>query len=661
MKRFMQFCGVILLVLLTGSCSSMHRESEEPLRKTIAVAKEIGRNLVEDDGDITAVSIAIMHEGKLIYSEGFGFRDIENGLSVDTTTQFNIGSVSKNFTAAAILLLAQEGFLHLDDRVSDLLDDFRLDDASYQDITIRMLLDHTSGMAGTNLNGGFSAQKNPLYTQQTLRQLTTSHLKHDPGALSVYCNDGFTVAQALIEQVSGMSFEQFLQEKIFTPLEMTHTSVGFKTGYENIANAYAQRSFRLPLEYVNIAASGGLSSTAEDLIKYATITFDPSLLHTQSLQEFLSDQEPSAHPDLGFNRNLTFGLGWDFTSYEPYQERGLQVLGKTGGTIQYTSILLTVPETRSAVAFIASGHCNSVSTTMPILDALLTESGTIAAEEAEVLNYEEFEILDSALASYAGYYGSKEALHRIDIDLTESVMHIFSHDSTQFIHSLRAKHRENGIFAADDGSYYALRTIAGTPSVVALSSSRKSAHILMSRLDDDFTAPSHGFTSSYYLPINFTANDLVLQLFSTDIIEELPQYLLLMSNGIVPYAIKDFGRTYMVLPGLRDQNPPLLLDDRHLQIAGYICIDATKIPTIENDVKVCTTEEATSVWLKIEGIKTVKIELMQGGRIIFLDSDFEILADTLYEPQPSIEMMVNDGYIACIADTPTEFSILVSN
>ena len=117
----------------------------------------------------------------------------------------------------------------------------------------------------------------------------------------------------------------------------------------------------------------------------------------------------------------------------------------------------------------------------------------------------------------------------------------------------------------------------------------------------------------------------------------------------------------MVLPGLRDQNPPLLLDDKHLQIGGYICIDATSIPTIENNVKVYTTEDKTSVWGKIEGSMTVKVELMQGGRVILLDSEYEIIADTLYESQPSIEMMVNDGYIACIADTPTEFAISLSN
>lgn len=661
MKRVLQICGVILLVLLSVSCVSLHRESEEPFQKTIAVAQEIGRNLVEDDGDITSVTIAIMHEGALIHSEGFGLRDVEQGLLVDTTTQFNIGSVSKNFTAAAILQLAQEGFLSLDDRVSDILEDFSLDDASYQDITVRMLLDHTSGMAGTNMNGGFSAQKNPLYTQQTMHLLQSSHLKHTPGALSIYCNDGFTVAQALIEQVSGMPFEQYLQEKIFNPLGMTHTSVGFKTGYDNIAHAYAQRSFRLPLEYVNIAASGGLSSTAEDLIKYATIAFGPSLLTQESLIEFLSDQEPSAHPDMGFNRTYTFGLGWDFTSYEPYQERGLQVLGKTGGTIQYTSILLVVPETKSAVAFIASGHCNSITTTMPILDALLTESGTITAKETEATTPKEIGILDSAYASYAGYYGSEGGLYRLELDPDTSDLHLYNHDGEQFIHSLTAKHSKNGVFASEDRSYFALRTIAGVPSVLSLSSSKKAAYILMSRLDDSLDPPLHGFKTSCYLPTNFTEHDLVLQLFCTDFVEELPKYLLLMSNEIVPYAISDYGNTSMVLPGLRDQNPPMILDDEHLQIGGYICIDATSIPTIENNLIVYTTDDKTSVWGKIEGSKTVKIELTQGGRIILLDSDFEILADTLYEPQPSVEMMVNDGYIACIADTPTEFILLVSD
>ena len=657
MKRFLQLFVLVLLVLLAISCVSMPRGEEPRYKDTIAVAQEVGRNLVENDGDITSVSIAIMHEGELIYSEGFGLRDIENGLSADTKTQFNIGSVSKNFTALAILLLAQEKTLDLDDYVVDILEDFSLDDDLYQNITVRMLLDHTSGMAGTHMNGGFAAKQNPTYHQSTLQALKASHLKHAPGALSIYCNDGFTVAQALIEQLSGVSYEQYLQEKIFKPLQMTHTSVGFTPEYENIAHAYAQRSLRLPLEYVNIVASGGLSSTAEDLITYATITFDSSLLTQQSLEEFLADQEPSAHHDMGFNRTFTFGLGWDFTSYEPYQEQGLQVLGKTGGTFQYTSILLTVPETRSAVAFIASGHCDSIATSMPILDALLRESGTIVQKEAEPPEQEEKRKLDTSYASYAGYYGSGEAVHRLDIDLEASEIHIYSHEGDQFIHSLSAIHGQNGVFAADDGSYVALRTIAEIPSILMLSSSKKAAYILMSRLDETLIAPSHGFTSSWYLPTNLTADDLLIQGFCTSFIDELPQYLLLHSDGIVPYAIKEEGKTAMVLPALRDQSPPILLEDKSLYIGGYRCVDVRDMLPMEGTVSVRTTERSTSMWSNLDGSGTLRVEVPQGGRVVILDADFEVIADTLYETQDTIEMKINNGYIACIADTPTEFVV----
>jgi len=129
-----------------------------------AVAKELSTGLP------SSATVAIMVDGKTVYAEGFGLRDRAKNLPVETDTQFNVGSVSKVFTAASILVLEQEGKLSLDKPVADYIPDFTMNDTRYQDITIRMLLNHTSGFPGTNVKDGFTAVKNRNYVEETNEQ-----------------------------------------------------------------------------------------------------------------------------------------------------------------------------------------------------------------------------------------------------------------------------------------------------------------------------------------------------------------------------------------------------------------------------------------------------------------------------------------------------------
>jgi CubicO group peptidase (beta-lactamase class C family) len=119
MKRIGELCIVGLLLLVLASCSTMLGRNDDPFAQTKEVAREIGNSLVTGQGDVSALSIAIMHQGQIIHSEGFGMRDVAMGLPVEPDTRFNIGSISKVFTAAAILLLQEEGLLNLDDKVTD--------------------------------------------------------------------------------------------------------------------------------------------------------------------------------------------------------------------------------------------------------------------------------------------------------------------------------------------------------------------------------------------------------------------------------------------------------------------------------------------------------------------------------------------------------------
>ena len=645
-----------LLLVFMVSCSSIQYEQAAPYQQTIETAREIGNSLINQPGNVTAVTIAVMHEGKIVYSDGFGRRDIELDLPVDGHTRFNIGSVSKTFIAASILLLQEEGKLELDDVVADLLPDFTMVDERYRDITVRMLLNHVSGMAGTNWRDGFSATVSPTYLHDTLEELRQSSLKHDPGAFSPYCNDGFTVAQALVEHLEGIPYPQFLQERIFTPMQLNDTSVGFHPQENNMAYAYADRSSRLPVEIVNIVASGGLTSTAEDLCKYAALTFSPSILKADSLAEYLAEQKPDYVEDLDFDRTLTFGLGWDFTSWQPYQQLGVQVLGKTGGTFQYTTMLIVVPQSRSVVALICSGQIEPISQTLPIIDALLKETGQIPPEgKNDPPEAPGEKPLPEDYESYEGYYGSPSALYRIDFNRESSSMQLYRFDGQSFELRVSALHIGEGIYRDPEGTQFALRTVLGVPALLNINDSHPQAEIQMTRLPELPAGLEHGFTESTWLPTNFLRNDLYLQYYSTSFMAELPSYLILDGSGTIPYAISSATSTSMALPVVRDQIPPRLAKNGQLIVGSFKCIDVLNIQPLVDNERIEVGTDNSSVWRKLEDHVLLFCEVPSGGRIIVLGTDYDNIYDTLYDKEVPSNLEFAGGYVAFIADSPTIF------
>ncbi|GAB6059307.1 hypothetical protein JCM31598_24240 [Desulfonatronum parangueonense] len=186
----------------------------------------------------SGATIAIMDQGRIVYSEGFGVADRSTNRPVDANTRFNIGSTSKMFAAVAILLLVDEGKVILDERVTTYIPEFVMQDERYRDITVRMLFNHSSGLPGSSFYFGYEPDSHMHHI--LLETMRLSRLKHAPGAMSIYCNDGFTLAEMIVERVSGLSYLEFLAHRIFTPLGMVNTgaSVG-ESGGMNVAEYFA--------------------------------------------------------------------------------------------------------------------------------------------------------------------------------------------------------------------------------------------------------------------------------------------------------------------------------------------------------------------------------------------------------------------------------------
>ena len=193
---------------------------------------------------------------------------------MDAQTVFEIGSVSKQFAAASILLLAEDGKISVDDHLTKF---FTNAPAAWTNITVRHLLSHTSGLKNYDALDGFEMRQH-LTQAQFIERLGKQPLNFAPGEKWAYCNSGFNLLGYIVENVSGKSYWEFLQQRIFTPLQMTNTTrrdpwlviPHRAAGYEFKNGKYQARDYDL----TELFAAGAIVSTANDLAKWDAALLD---------------------------------------------------------------------------------------------------------------------------------------------------------------------------------------------------------------------------------------------------------------------------------------------------------------------------------------------------------------------------------------------------
>ena len=232
---------------------------------------------VMEKEQIPGVAVALSKNGKTIYERGFGTRNFETNEQVTPETIFGIASITKSFTALAIMKLVEEGRLQVEDAVIEHLPDFQLVDyANMEDIKIRHLLSHTTGLA----------------TMERKEQLTKfdEHLHYlnekawtwlgKPGEYMCYNNDMFLLLGAIIEKITGENYQAYINEQIISPLQMTRTTYNLLElqSFDNVTTPYVlenDKPVSCPWPTLgNYAVGGGIRSTVVDLLKYGNIYVD---------------------------------------------------------------------------------------------------------------------------------------------------------------------------------------------------------------------------------------------------------------------------------------------------------------------------------------------------------------------------------------------------
>ena len=399
--------------------------SAQPTAQTALTVDERVQLLLDAGAGITSIQYAMMDSGEIVESGVGGVYSKQENRLLTTENLFGIGSTSKMFTTAAMMRLADQGKVDLDRPVIDYIPEFTMADARYKDITVRMLLNHSSGLMGSTYGNGFLFDDADTQAHDTLLDdLATQTLKADPGAFSVYCNDGFTLAEIVIERVSGMSFTDFIHQEITDPLGMAQT----QTMQDDFDRSSIVRTYNpsapeqeTPTDAVNIIGTGGVYATAEDLCRFAQIFTGEADVLTDASREATFHKEYADGQWLDVENNTVgYGLGWDSVDLYPFNLYGIQAVTKGGDTLLMHNSLIVLPEYGLSAAVSSSGgssaYCQMLATSL-LLDQL-EEKGIITERLSALDSFTPAEqtALDADVKQYEGLYGDSTSLMRLTMD-----------------------------------------------------------------------------------------------------------------------------------------------------------------------------------------------------------------------------------------------------
>jgi CubicO group peptidase (beta-lactamase class C family) len=289
------------------------------------------------------VSISVYQNGQPSYKNHHGLANLEHQIPISDSTVFLVGSISKQFTAFAILLIENEGKLSIDDSVAKYLPELKELDYG---ITIRQLANHTSGFRNnSDLNNLRGRSNEDLTSQQEMVALLLKQktLNFIPGKRFQYCNSGYILLAEIVQRVSGIPFSEFVKTNIFTPLEMTNSQfLEYPTTIvKNKANSYykAENQYHYYPMNRTVQGSTGLHTTTDDLTKWIQNFAQPKIGNQTIVSKMITPSK------LNSGTLIPYGLGQETKMY-----RGLKVIFHGGGDAGYRAYLLQVPEYSFSVA-----------------------------------------------------------------------------------------------------------------------------------------------------------------------------------------------------------------------------------------------------------------------------------------------------------------------
>ena len=363
--------GLAALVTLAGSVGA-----QQPRSASTALSARIDQIFAPWDRPASpGCAVGVGRDGRVLYTHGYGSANLEYDVPITAASIFESGSVAKQFTAAAIVLLAQDGKLSLDDDIRKYLPEV----PDFGDtIRIRHLLTHTSGLRdqwellAIEGRGPGTQVHSPATTLDLVAHQKA--LNFPPGAEYSYSNTGYALAGVIVQRVSGQTLDAFTQARLFKPLGMTHTRWrdDFTAVVKGRTTAYsgtADRGFHTDMSFTNMIGNGGLLTTVGDLLLWNENFFNPTV-GGQALVDTMQTRMV-----LRNGRRITYALGLDVSAYD-----GVPEVSHSGSTAGYRTFLARYPAQHVSVAVLCNvGSANPVALGHRVAD-LFIEKPKVAAQ-----------------------------------------------------------------------------------------------------------------------------------------------------------------------------------------------------------------------------------------------------------------------------------------
>ena len=380
MQKTLRRCGgrfVLILVLALSGCvepgpsekSTTAVETDIALGDRVDAAAAIALREIHAAG----LSIAVVRHGQLVLAKGFGYADLSERVPVSADTVFRLASITKEFTAAALLHLQEEGELSLDDRMGDFLPNYP---AAVRRITIRDLLSHTSGLSDAAVIPIFE-EGGVGYTRERIIDLVASQpLDFEPGTGHSYSNVGFILAGMVIEEATGTTYGDYVTDEILEPLGLEQTRVCPDEQPADARGAHGydpqhgnwSRALRLgrapalvdpaPINMELVSSAGGLCSTVTDLARWPGML--RSFLHPAAYREM---SRPTVLAD---GTTVPYGLGIQI------REFGSHPAVSHGGVVAgFVSIVADFPEDDVTVAILVNTRLLNLELGVQLADRVL--------------------------------------------------------------------------------------------------------------------------------------------------------------------------------------------------------------------------------------------------------------------------------------------------
>ena len=383
-----------------------------------------------DKEGVPGCALGVMKDGKLIYSKGYGLANLEYNIQNSANTVFRIASTSKQFTAACIVLLVEQGKLSLDNNLNQFFPEF----PEYaKKISIRHLLNHTSGIRDyltiSSLKG---LGDNDYYEDKDVMKwlINQRELNFNPGDEFLYSNSGYWLLGQIVNKVAGMNMADFAKKEIFDPLNMTSTH--FHNNHnlivKNRASGYVptdDESFQISMTTLDMIGDGGIFTTINDIKKWDDSYYNSSVLS----KEFWNMMTQQGVLNNGEVLDYASGLG--ISKY-----RGLKKISHGGAFVGYRAELIRFPEQHFSIAILANrGDANPTWMAYQVADILLKENFTNTKSETSNIegnNTQKIvQLTTSELANFSGNYWNEKSLLARKIYVKNDTLRYFRSETNE--------------------------------------------------------------------------------------------------------------------------------------------------------------------------------------------------------------------------------------